>query len=261
MVARPRHAAKCSCSPHRFALYMARSAARKIASGSSPSRGNTATPKLARSPLRNACSEPGRPRCARPPIARSPRRSPAAAARTRRRRSGTRGRSGGWRGQAGCRTAPARHRRLMPVPVVQLLEAVQVAQHQRERPVVAAGAGGFVGQPARERAAVEQMRQRVVLGQVAHLFEVVRCVDRGRRLVGEHAQRLQHVSAGDQPVLGIVHPDDARQLAVSSGQRHQQPVAVPGQRPGTVALGCVHLGGRASRRSASRGRAGSSPPG
>ena len=203
LVARARHAAKCSCSPHRFALYMARSAARKIRLGIVAVAGEHGDAEARSQPLEERLL--GAVEAARDALDHRPHvRLVGLRQQQRELVAADPERQVGAADGAVQQAAEQRQSgiaRLVAVPVVQLLEAVQVAQHQRERPVVAARAGGLVAEPAGERAAVEQARQRVVLGEVAHLLEVVRRVDRGRRLVGEHAQRLQHVPAGDQPVL------------------------------------------------------------
>ena len=93
----------------------------------------------------------------------------------------------------------------------------------------------LLGQASREGAAVAHARERVVLGEELHLLEGGRHRDRRGGLVGEHPQRLQAIGRGDEPVLGLVGPDDADQLARAVVQRDDEPVVVPGQRAGAVA--------------------------
>ena len=108
--------------------------------------------------------------------------------------------------------------------VVDALEVVEVADQQRDR--AAAGDGGLHARL--EAAAVAQARQRVVLGEVAHPGQLVRRLDRGRRLVGERAQRLEPARRRDEAIGGVVDPDHADHGAGAAVERDEQPVAVPG---------------------------------
>ena len=78
-----------------------------------------------------------------------------------------------------------------------------------------------------------------MVGEEAHLLELLRGVERRRRLVREDAQRLQPLRRRDEPVLRVVRPDEAHLLAVPVVERHEQPVVVPGVRAAAVALRAV----------------------
>ena len=123
--------------------------------------------------------------------------------------------------------------------VVDALEVVEVDDEQRE---VAAGAG--VGEVALDRqleaAAVAQAGERVVRGEVLEALEPARGLDRPHRLVGEHAQRLQRLVGGQQPVLRVVDPHHPVEPAGRVVQRHDEPVVVPGERPAPVGDRRVH---------------------
>jgi hypothetical protein len=125
--------------------------------------------------------------------------------------------------------------------VVDALEMVEVADHQRER-------GAALPQAVLEAAAVAQPGQRVELGQLAQALEVAGGLDRADRVVGERAQRAQPVDAGEQQVDRVVGPQEAEQRAVAVAQRHHQPVVVPGARATAVVVR------RVDGRDAERGR-------
>jgi hypothetical protein len=94
------------------------------------------------------------------------------------------------------------------VVVVERLEAVDVEDDEREALPVARGAVDLLGQAAGEGPAVAH--------PVSGSFSARNCISSKRRhrgdrrggLVGEHAQRLQALGRGQQPVLGLVGPDD-----------------------------------------------------
>ena len=90
--------------------------------------------------------------------------------------------------------------------VVQLLELVEVAEHERERMAVAERARGLDVELAHERAAVRQPRERIVVGEELQLLEARRRLERGRRLVGEQPQRLHLLALRQQPVARVVRP-------------------------------------------------------
>ena len=79
----------------------------------------------------------------------------------------------------------------MTVPVVQLLESVEVEHDQRERNVGGEGLSHAAIEFTHERPPVRQLRQRIVVGEIAHLLELRRKRQCARRLVGEDPQRLQ----------------------------------------------------------------------
>ena len=90
--------------------------------------------------------------------------------------------------------------------VVDALEVVEVDHQQRQL----AARAELVEVPVDrelEAAAVAQPGQRIVGGEVLELLEPPRGLDRAHRLVGEHAQRLQRLGRGQQPVLRVVDPD------------------------------------------------------
>ena len=79
----------------------------------------------------------------------------------------------------------------MTLRVVDRLQLVEVEDHERERPRVATAARNLGVEVLDERTPVEQVRQGIVVREEPHLLELFRRVQRGRRLVREHAQRLQ----------------------------------------------------------------------
>ena len=79
----------------------------------------------------------------------------------------------------------------MPEAVVQLLEAVEVAEHEAEDVAVAHRPRDLAVEPLDERPPVEQARERVVVGEEAHLAPVRGGDDRRRGLVREDAERLE----------------------------------------------------------------------
>ena len=80
-----------------------------------------------------------------------------------------------------------------------------------------------------------------MLGQELHLLVLRRRVERGGRLVREHAQRLQPGVGGDQAVGRVVDPDHAHQPASAAPQRHEQPVVAPRRRPAAVVARLVRV--------------------
>jgi hypothetical protein len=64
--------------------------------------------------------------------------------------------------------------------------------------------------------------------------ERARKLERCRGVVGEHAQDAQLLLRRQEPILGIVRPDEADRLAVLGAQRRDEPVAVPRPRPAAV---------------------------
>ena len=116
----------------------------------------------------------------------------------------------------------------MAEAVVQLLEAVEVAEHEAERAVVSHRARDLAVEPLDEGAPVEQARQRVVVGEEAQLASGAPTRhDRRGRLVREDAQRLELPARRQQPVVRLVGPEDPDHLARAVVQRDEQPVAVP----------------------------------
>ncbi len=109
----------------------------------------------------------------------------------------------------------------MAEAVVQLLEAVEVAEHEPERALVARGARHLAVEPHDERAPVEEPRQRIVIGEEPQLVLVRRRDDRGGSLVREDPQRLELLLRRHQPVLRLVRPDEADHLAGAVAQRHE----------------------------------------
>ena len=133
--------------------------------------------------------------------------------------------------------------------------------HEAERALVADRARDLGVEPLDERAPVEQARQRVVVGEEAQLALVRRGDDRGGGLVREDAQRLQLLARRQQPVFGLVGPDEADHGACAVVQRDEQPVAVPRARPAAVQLRDVRPAVVRERALAPRrSGAGSSPP-
>jgi hypothetical protein len=127
----------------------------------------------------------------------------------------------------------------MTEAVVELLETVEVAEHERERALVARRARSLAVEPLDERAPVQQPRQRVVVGKEPQLVLVRRGDDRGGCLVREDAERLQLLLRREETILRLVGPDQADHLAGGVAQRHDEPVPVPRARPLAVAVGGV----------------------
>ena len=118
--------------------------------------------------------------------------------------------------------------------VVDALEVVEVDHQQRQLAARAELVEVAVDREL-EAAAVAQPGQRIVGGEVLEPLEPPRGLDRAHRLVGEHAQRLQRLVGGQQPVLRVVDPDHPVDAPGRVVQRHDDPVVVPGQRPAAVA--------------------------
>src|SRR6266536_915439 len=127
--------------------------------------------------------------------------------------------------------------------VVQLLEAVEIAEHEPERAAVPRRARDLPVEAVDERAAIEQPRERIVVGEEAQLAHVRRGHDRRSRLVREHAKSLKLVAGGKQAVVWLVGPEDADHLAETVVQRDEQPVVLPRPRAAPVLLGHVRLPG------------------
>ena len=75
----------------------------------------------------------------------------------------------------------------MALGVVHGLQLVEVEDHQRERSLVTPAPGDLGVELLNERASVEQVRERIVVGEETHLFELLGRVHRGRRLVCKDA--------------------------------------------------------------------------
>ena len=73
-----------------------------------------------------------------------------------------------------------------------------------------------------------------MLGEEPDLLEAPRRVERRGGLVREDPQRLHELPRRDEPVLGIVGPDDGDHLALAVEERDDEPVPVPG--PGATAV-------------------------
>ena len=122
----------------------------------------------------------------------------------------------------------------MAVRVVEALEVVHVAQHEREaHPALdLADDVGVEGPPVGEAC------ERVVGGLVAQPHGLLGGAVRGHRLIGEQAQRLQARVGREQPVAWVVDPDEA-DPALAVLERDEQPVARPRVRSVAVKLGPV----------------------
>ena len=71
------------------------------------------------------------------------------------------------------------------MPVVQLLEPIEVEHDQGEWSICAGRLRHAAVQLTHERAAVRELGQRIVVGEIAHLVELGRKRQCARRLVGE----------------------------------------------------------------------------
>src|SRR4029079_8755583 len=83
------------------------------------------------------------------------------------------------------------------------------------------------------------IRKWIVVGEEAHLLELLCSEQRRRRLVRKDAQRLQLVGGRKQAILGIVRPDHAERGALAVVQRNDQRMVVPRVRAAAVALRAV----------------------
>ena len=122
----------------------------------------------------------------------------------------------------------------MAVGVVDLLEAVEVADRQGKAAAVAARALDLGVELAHEGAAVEQAGERIAVGLPAQLLDVAGGDHGHHRLVGEDAQRLQARGARQETVGGVVRPDAPDDLARLVVERYHEPVVVPRGRPTSV---------------------------
>src|SRR6266566_1500148 len=124
----------------------------------------------------------------------------------------------------------------MTKAVVELLETVEVAEHERERALVARRARRLAVEPLDERAPVQQPRERIVVGQKPKLVPVRRGDDRGRSLVGEDPERLELLLRRKETILRLIGPDQADHLAGRVAQRHDEPVPIPRAWPLAIAV-------------------------
>src|SRR6266511_2089948 len=108
----------------------------------------------------------------------------------------------------------------MSCTVVQLLELIEVAQHERERVAVALRPQRLRLELANERTPVRQTCQRIVVREELELLEPRRRLERRGCLVREQAQRLHLLACRQQSVRGIVGPHEALEhfLAVEERQ-------------------------------------------
>src|SRR6185503_7516431 len=86
-------------------------------------------------------------------------------------------------------------------PVIDLLEAVDVHDHEREPPLIPLGAVDLAAQRLVEVAAVVEACQGVEVGELPRLAEAARVLDRGRDALGELLEP-PHV-VGPEPDLGV----------------------------------------------------------
>jgi len=78
-----------------------------------------------------------------------------------------------------------------------------------------------------------------VVGEEAKLLDVVDERHRRRGLVREEPQRLEALARREEPVLGLVGPDDANRGADAVDERDDEPVPVPRPRAAAVQLRAV----------------------
>ena len=121
----------------------------------------------------------------------------------------------------------------VPVTVVDLLEVVEVEEHEGESAILRTFAR--VLQFAQERAPVQQAREGIVVGEEAGLGELGRDGQRLHRVVREHPQRLEPLVRREHAVARLVGPDDTDDRTLLVAERDDQPVVVPGSRPASVA--------------------------
>ena len=124
----------------------------------------------------------------------------------------------------------------MAEAVVELLEAVEIRDHEPKVALVANGPRDLALEAGDERAPVEQARERIVVGEEPQFPEMPAGDERSGRIVGEDPERLEAVGRRHEPVGGVVHPDDPEQRPLSVLERNEQPVPVPRPRPVAVEL-------------------------
>src|SRR6266851_5165926 len=126
--------------------------------------------------------------------------------------------------------------------VVQYLQIVEVEQKQCERPAIPLASSDLYLELTHKGAAIEQVRQRIVIGEKPHLCELLSSEKRRRRLVREQTQRLKTIRRRKQAILGLVDPDHTDHFAATIVQRHDQPMVVPCVwSPAVVLRAVLHL--------------------
>src|SRR6266567_8470581 len=120
--------------------------------------------------------------------------------------------------------------------VVEVLEAIEIADDETDWAVVAHSARHLALEPVDERAAVQQARERIVVREKPQLVHLLGADDRNAGLVREDAQGLELLARRQQPVLRLVRPQHPDDLALPVAQRDQQPVVVPRTRAYAVSL-------------------------
>ena len=103
----------------------------------------------------------------------------------------------------------------MAEAVVELLEAVEIRDHEPEGALVAHGPRDLALEAGDEGAPVEEARERIVVGEEPQLAEMPARDERGGGVVGEDPERLEAVGRRHEPVGRVVHPDDPEQRALA----------------------------------------------
>ena len=133
------------------------------------------------------------------------------------------------------------------VAVVAVLEPVEIGDDEADRPAVPRRARDLTVEPRHERAAVEEARQRVVVGEEAELAEMLARHERGGSVVREDPQSLETVGGRDETVARVVHPDDAED------RRPRRRAAARGASAGSTPTGRARSAGTGRRRRRWRG--------
>jgi hypothetical protein len=142
--------------------------------------------------------------------------------------------------------------------VVDVLEAVQVDEHHGRAVPVAAGPGDRVFQAAAQLAAVRQVGQRVVLGQVGQAVARLLALDRGGQDVGDPAQEHGVVVVEAAPGVGIgAQHAEAADPGVEAGAQavHRRQRPEPGPQAGRRHAG-QRIAGAAQLQAGGLGSAG-----
>ena len=129
---------------------------------------------------------------------------------------------------------------LVAADVVDLLEVVEVAEHEREVAAAIDRLGDGALEPVLERAPVREAGQRILVGELGHAREHLGAADRRGELPGDRAEEA-HVARGERRLAGVPGGVYLTPHAVGEHDRHRDgrhPAAAPEQ----LAIGLVVVG-------------------